>query len=184
MPLLSVHDLVFPSAVSGEANALGIVYASVEQSARDQFVQHAKLVFLSSIDQTEIQRCASKKIPVMVQPHSLPNAFSLLKLHGVKIVLVHVKGSTPILDFGWMQKAFEEKKSVVFSLPALQEAFVQKDTLALQEYRKLAQLLHKSHVPLGLVSLARHENERLSEEDVHAWAGYLGIPALRVEWFL
>ena len=184
MPTLSVSDIVFPSGMVGEVNPLGILYASSAEAQKDQFVQHQKFVFLTQTDYSEIQRCASQKIPVILQLHDLQHSFDVFKLSAVKIIFVAVKGTQPIIDFGWMSKAYEEKKSVVFSLSELQRAFSQKDSSALQEYRKLAQLLKKSHIPLGLASFARVESERLSAEDVQAWAGYLGVPSLRVEWYL
>lgn len=184
MRLQSVSDLVFSSGAVGEITPLGILYSSSSEAQKDNFIQHQKFVFLSQTNREEIQRCASQKIPVILQLYDLKNSFDVFKLSSVKIIFVALRGNTPIIDFGWMGKAFEEKKTVVFSLPELQRAFSQRDALTLQEYRKVALLLFKSKIPLGLASFAQHENERLSEEDAAAWAGYLGIPSLRVQWFL
>ena len=144
MRLQTVHDLVYPHAVSGEINALGVIYSNTPASQKDQFVQHQKVVLLNQADRAEIQRCSSQKIPVILQTHSLQSSFDVFKMNGVKMVLVILKGAIPIIDYGWMSKAFEERKSVIFSLPELQKAFTQKDSGGLQEYRKLAQLLQKS----------------------------------------
>ncbi len=184
MRLQSVSDLVFPSGAAGETNSLGILYASSSEAQKDNFINHQKMVFLAQTNREEIQRCASNKIPVILQLHNLQSSFDVFKMPGVKIVFVALRGSQPIIDFGWMGKAFEERKSVLFSLPELQCAFVQKDSSALQEYRKLSQLLQKSKIPLGVASFAADENERLSAEDKTAWAGYLGVSALSVQWYL
>jgi hypothetical protein len=184
MPLRSVVDIVYPSGAAGEINPLGMVYASLNEAQKDQFINHQKFVFLSQTNREEIQRCASLKVPVILQLYDLKSSFDVFKMSAVKIIFVALRGNTPIIDFGWMGKAFEEKKSVVFSLPELQRAFSQRDALTLQEYRKIAQLLVKSKIPLGLASFSQHENERLSEEDIVAWAGYLGVSSLSVQWFL
>ncbi len=184
MRLQSVVDVVYPSGAAGEANPLGILYTSAAEAQKDNFVQHQKMVFLTQTNREEIQRCASQKIPVILQLHNLQSSFDVFKMGAVKIIFVAPRGNAPIIDFGWMGKAFEERKSVVFSLKELQRAFMSKDSSSLQEYRKLAQLLQKSKIPLGVASFASHENERLSNEDNAAWAGYLGVPALSVQWFL
>lgn len=184
MPLQTVQDVVFPSGVVGETNPLGVIYSNAGELQKDQFVQHQKMVFLTQTDRIEIQRCASNKIPVILQLHNLQSSFDVFKMPAVKIVFVSLRGNIPIIDFGWMGKAYEEKKSVVFSLPDLQRAFTQKDSPALQEYRKIAQLLQKSKIPLGIASFAHVESERLSEEDKAAWAGYLSVSALSVQWYL
>lgn len=184
MRLQSVSDLVFPSGVVGETNPLGILYSSLGEAQRDSFIQHQKFVFLTQTNREEIQRCASNNIPVILQLHNLQSSFDVFKMPGVKMIYVALKGNTPIIDFGWMGKAFEERKTVVFSLPDLQRAFSQKDFSTLQEYRKIAQLLQKSKIPLGLGSFAQDEKARLSEEDKGAWAGYLGVEKVSVQWYL
>lgn len=184
MRLQSVSDLVYPAGVAGEANPLGIIYSTAAEAQKDSFVQHQKFVFLVQTNREEIQRCASQKIPVILQLHNLQSSFDVFKMSNVKMIFVAPRGNTPIIDFGWMGKAFEERKSVVFSLAELQRAFSNKDASSLQEYRKLAMLLHKSSIPLGVASFATNENERLSNEDKDAWAGYLGVPSLSVQWYL
>lgn len=184
MRLQSVADLVFPAGAAGETNALGILYPSAAEAQKDNFIQHQKMVFLTQINREEIQRCASLKIPVILQLHNLQSSFDVFKLPVVKIIFVAPRGNVPIIDFGWMGKAYEERKSVVFSLQELQRAFMSKDSSSLQEYRKLAQLLQKSKIPLGVASFATNENERLSNEDKAAWAGYLGVSSASVQWYL
>lgn len=184
MRLQSVSDVVYPSGVTGEVKPLGVVYSSLNDAQKDQFIQHQKFVFLTQTNRDEIQRCASLKVPVILQLHNLQSSFDVFKMPSVKIIFVALSGNTPIIDFGWMGKAFEERKSVVFSLRELQRAFSQKDFTTLQEYRKMAQLLQKSKIPLGLASFAQDENARLSEEDLQAWAGYLGVEKLSVQWYL
>lgn len=184
MRLQSVSDLVFPSGVVGETKPLGILYTSAAEAQKDQFIQHQKFVFLTQTNRDEIQRCASLRIPVILQLHNLQSSFDVFKMGSVKIVFIALRGNTPIIDFGWMGKAFEERKSAVFSLQELQRAFSQKDFTTLQEYRKIAQLLQKSRIPFGLASFAQDEKARLSEEDSLAWAGYLGVEKLRVQWYL
>lgn len=184
MRLQSVSDLVFPSGAAGETNSLGILYSSSTEAQKDNFINHQKMVFLTQTNREEIQRCASNKIPVILQLHNLQSSFDVFKMPSVKIVFVALRGSQPIIDFGWMGKAYEERKSVVFSLPELQRAFQSKDSSSLQEYRKLAQLLQKSKIPLSIASFAASEKERLSGEDKAAWAGYLGVDSLSVQWYL
>lgn len=184
MRLQSVSDLVFPSGVVGETKPLGVLYSSLAEAQKDVFIQHQKFVFLTQTNREEIQRCASLKVPVILQLHNLQTSFDVFKMPGVKIIFVAPRGNTPIIDFGWMGKAFEERKAVVFSLVELQRAFSQKDFSTLQEYRKIAQLLQKSKIPLGLGSFAQDEKARLSEEDLRAWAGYLGVSSLVVSWYL
>lgn len=132
----------------------------------------------------EIQRCASQKIPIILRVNSLQEAFDTFKMSSVKIILLVARGNVPFIDYGWMGKAYEEKKSVIFSLQELQRAFATKDASTLQEYLKMAQLVYKSNVPLGLVSFAREEKDMLSHEEVVSWAAYLGIPSLSVHWYL
>lgn len=184
MRLQSVADIVYPSGASGETNPLGIIYSSANDAQKDQFITHQKMVFLSQTNREEIQRCASQKIPVILQLHDLHSSFDVFKMSAVKIVFVSLKGAQPIIDFGWMGKAYEVRKSVIFSLVDLQRAFAQRDASSLQEYRKLAQLLHKSKIPLGIASFAQDEKERLSVEDAQAWAGYLGVSRVGVQWYL
>lgn len=180
-----VVDLVYSPATGDETRALGVVYDSVSHVEREQLSPtHTPVVFLSRLDSSEIQRASSKKIPVMVPVSTLQGAFDLLKMNGVKLVYVEARGNVPLIDFGWMQKAFEEKKSVVFSLRALRTCFEKKDVDSLQEYRKLARLLEKSHVPMGLVSLAREKWERSSDTDAEAWKGYLGVSSFDLGWFV
>ncbi len=184
MPVQTLSDMVYASAISSQTNALGIVYDSSSSASRDQFIHHQKFVFLTQTNREEIQRCASFKVPVILHVHSLQEAFDTFKMSSVKIILLVARGNVPFIDFGWMGKAYEEKKSVVFSLHELQRAFASKDASTLQEYRKMAQLLYKSKVPLGLVSLAREEKDALSPEEVISWAAYLGVPSLSVQWYL
>ncbi len=180
----AVHDLVYPSAVSSQANPVGVLFSSLEESKNYSFIQHQKIVFLSSFDPAEIQRCASDKIPVLLHIHSLQSAFDVLKLNGVKMVLVTSEKNKPIIDFGWMQKAKEEGKSVVFSFAHFQNAFQKSDVYAIQEYRKLSKLLEKSRVPFGIASFAQSKNEGLNKREKSALAGYLGVKSFSLEWVI
>jgi hypothetical protein len=184
MPVHELSDIVYASAISHQTNALGVAYENVNDAQRGQFIHHQKFVLLSQMNREEIQRCASLGVPVILHVHSLQESFDTFKMSSVKLILFVARGNIPFIDYGWMSKAFEEKKSVVFSLVELQRAFASKDASTLQEYRKMAQLLHKSKIPLGLVSFAREEKDVLSEEEVDAWAGYLNVPLLSVQWYL
>lgn len=170
-------DFIYPSAVSGKESPSFVIHESVAQLSSTSFQSHTKCVFLSSLDRTEIQRCASMKIPCVVSIQSLQQAFDLLKVSGVSFVHVNMNGP-PVIDYAWMSGAHDNQIGVVFSLKDLQEAFNGKNVNALQEYRKAARLLFKSHVPLHIVSFARTHEEVLSSHEQRAWLTYLGVRPL------
>ncbi len=178
----AVHDLAFPSALAGKNKPRGVLFSTVEESRLHQYIQHPKVVFLEQLDHTEIQRAATNKLPVLLKVHSLPSAFDTLKLNGVKMLLVCPEHGKPLIDYGWMQKAREEEKSVVFSLTHIQSSLNKKDIPALQEYRKLSKLLEKSHIPFGVASFAKTQEDLLSAREMNALAGYLGVKKFDLEW--
>ena len=169
-----INDFVYPSAVAGHTEKLGVIYFSVVDAQEDTFIQHQKIVFLPNTDRVEIQRAASNKMGCMVSVSSLQNAFDLVKQSGVTYVHVNMNGP-PLIDFTWMSLAKENKIGVVFSLADVQSAFYGKNVNALQEFRKAARLLEKAHVPLHIASLAKESVEVLSKAESHALLKYLGV---------
>lgn len=166
-------DFIHSSAVSGRESPSFIIHESTAHFATTSFPTHTKIVFLKSLDRTELQRCASQKIPCMISIHSLSNAFELLKVSGLRFVHVNLNGP-PLIDYAWMSGAKTNNLEVVFSLENLQETFHQKNVNGLQEYRKIARLLSKSKIPLHVGSFARTTEGVFSQAEQRAWNQYLG----------
>lgn len=177
-------DLVFPSALAGLTQPVGVLYPSVSLAQKDLFSVHKKIVFLKTADRAEIQRAASARIPVLLSVHSLQSAFDVFKLAGVSAILVQPDGNRPIIDVGWMGKAKEEEKSVVFSFLHFQQAVQHGHVNTLQEYRKLARLLEKSRIAAGLATFAESPEEQLSPREKESVAHYLGINSFALPWVL
>ncbi len=173
-------DFIHPSAVSGRESPSFIIHESTAHYSQTSFPLHTKVVFLPSLDRTELQRCASQKIPCMVSIHSLSNAFELLKVSGLRFVHVNLNGP-PLVDYAWMSGAKTNNLEVVFSLENLQEAFHQKNVNSLQEYRKVARLLSKSRIPLHMGSFSRVAEGVLSRAEQRSWNTYLGHLSTRKE---
>ncbi|MFH0970011.1 MAG: hypothetical protein V1776_00955 [Candidatus Diapherotrites archaeon] len=165
-------DFIFPSALVTRSRKI-VLYSSVHELQMDTLPFHTKMVFLPVLDRAELQRCASQKIPCMVTLHSLQNAVDALKLSGLSFVHVNMNGP-PIIDYAWMTGAKNNSLEVVFSLRDLREAFAQKNTNSLMEFRKIAFLLSKEKIPLHVGSFARKEEECISPVEQASLLHYLG----------
>lgn len=172
MPAL--NDFVFASAAHVPI-ACGVLFPTCKdaQSFALSFSDHRPIVFLSHIDKAELQRCASAKIPALVEVHSMQGAFDVLKLSGVKFVLVNPLQNKATIDVAWMSVAKQQGLEVVFALHDLQEAMHANKARALEEFQKLSRLLLHYEIPFMIVSFAKNVNEVLHAEELEALRNYL-----------
>lgn len=178
--VLAFSDFVFSSALGAHSpsttrNALGVLFpdAKAAQSHALSFSDHTPLVFLPHSDKAELQRCASAKIPALVEVHSMQGAFDVLKLSGVKFVLVNPLRNKTTIDVAWMSVAKQRGLHVVFALHDLQESLYSQKPRALEEFQKLARLLSHYAIPYSIASFARTSEEILHEEEWIALRAYL-----------
>ncbi len=174
----SFADLVFVSALPIENfpnESLGVLFPSAKeaQSHALSFSDHIPIVFLPHLDKGELQRCASAKIPALLEVHSMQSAFDALKLSGVKFVLVNPLRNKTTIDVAWMSVAKQRELHVIFALHDLQDSLRLQKPRALEEFQKLARLLSHYEIPYSIASFSRTPLESLSEEESAALRNYL-----------
>ncbi|QQR92533.1 MAG: hypothetical protein IPJ89_05300 [Candidatus Iainarchaeum archaeon] len=173
-----ILDLVFASALPVESispTSLGILFPSAKeaQSHALSFSDHLPVVFLPHLDKGELQRCASAKVPALIEVHSMQGAFDALKLSGVKFVLVNPLRNKATIDVAWMSVAKQRGLQVVFALHDVQESLRLQKSRALEEFQKLARLLVHYEIPYFIASFARSSSESIGEEASAALRAYL-----------